>query len=193
MQDVSFVEVKVDRTSLVGLDFIVFLSRGGDERMLPIVIGALEAQSIAACYRRKKPSRPLSHDLFTVILKNLKSKVEKVFIRDLKENTFYARVFVRVGRQELDFDARPSDAIALALRFSAPIYADRKIFEKCSINLNDTKKEIVKQKHPIQKLKAALDKAIADERYEVAAKLRDKIQQIESKNELNSFGKGGSI
>ena len=182
MQNPSFFQVKVAKTSLIDMNYVVFLRREGDERMLPIVIGALEAQSVAGCYHSQKFSRPLSHDLFRTILQKLNATVTKVYISDLREETFHARIVVRVAEDELDFDGRPSDAIALALRYSAPIYVDKAIFEKCSINLKQAKREVEKQKHPIQKLKKALDEAIANERYEDAAKIRDKIQLIENKN-----------
>ena len=182
MEAPSFLEVKVVKTSLVDLNYVVFLSREVDERVLPIIIGVLEGQSIAACYYTQKFPRPLSHDLLRTILQKLNAAVTKIYISDLYEDTFHARVFIRAAIGELDFDSRPSDAIALALRFSAPIYVDKTIFERCSINLNEAGKGVEKLKHPIQKLKEALDEAIANERYEDAAKIRDKIQLIENKN-----------
>ena len=182
MKAPSFLEVKVAKTSLVDFSYVVFLSREGDERVLPIIIGVLEAHSITACYFGQKFSRPLSHDLFTTILQKLDGVVTKIYINDLREETFHASVFVRVAKDELDFDARPSDAIALALRFSAPIYIDKNLFDQCSINLKEAKSEVGKKKHSTKKLKEALNEAIANECYEDAAKIRDKIQLLENKN-----------
>ena len=182
MKDLSLVKVKVTKVSLVDLNYVIFLQSEGDERVLPIFIGVMEAQAIMVCLSSQNFPRPLTHDLFTTILKKLTSSVTKIYINGLHEKTFHARIFIKVTKSEFEFDARPSDAIALALRFSAPIYVDKAMFEKCSINLKEATREVEKQEHPIQKLKEALDKAVADERFEDAAKIRDKIQLIENKN-----------
>ena len=163
------------------MNYVVFLQRDGDELLLPIIIGVVEAQSIIAYTSSQKFPRPLSHDLFRTILQEFNATVTKINIGEMREKTFYARVFIRGEKAELDFDARISDAIALALRFSAPIYVDKSIFEKCSINLKEAQREIAKQQYPMEKLKKALDEAIANERYEDAVKIRDKIQFIKDK------------
>jgi hypothetical protein len=97
---------------------------------VPIWIGLLEATSIASALRDIKFDRPMTHDLFKNFIDNLEMVVSKVEVCDLKDNTFYARIYFVSKDKSFDMDARPSDAIAIALRFGAPIYVDDKIFDK---------------------------------------------------------------
>jgi hypothetical protein len=97
---------------------------------VPIWIGLLEATSIASALRDIKFDRPMTHDLFKNFIDNLEMVVSKVEVCDLKDNTFYARIYFESKDKSFDMDARPSDAIAIALRFGAPIYVDDKIFDK---------------------------------------------------------------
>jgi hypothetical protein len=97
---------------------------------VPIWIGLLEATSIASALRDIKFDRPMTHDLFKNFVDNLEMVVSKVEVCDLKDNTFYARIYFVSKDKSFDMDARPSDAIAIALRFGAPIYVDDKIFDK---------------------------------------------------------------
>jgi len=176
MEKSNFIEVKIENISLSNLGFIVFLKREGDENVLPICIGAMEAHSIAACYNNQSFPRPLSHDLFKGILKNLNCKIIKIHVTDLIDGTFYARIFLLNGGKELDVDSRPSDAIALALRFGAPIYVHTDVLKAASVNLDKTKEKEAEPIDPIQKLKNDLKKAVTEERYEDAAKIRDELK-----------------
>ena len=93
-------------------------------------IGLLEATSIASALRNIKFDRPMTHDLFKNFVESLKIDVAKVEVCDLKDNTFYAKIYFISEEKKFSMDARPSDAIAIALRFQAPIYVDDKIIEK---------------------------------------------------------------
>src|SRR3954464_7400796 len=116
----DFLEAKIDNISVSNLGFIVFLKADGDNRVLPIFIGANEAQSIAIAYNNQVPPRPLTHDLMKNVLGMLDVEVTKVLVTSLAENTFYGRIyFKKESIEDLDIDARPSDAIALALRYKA--------------------------------------------------------------------------
>ena len=148
MKKSPFVKVKIDNISLSNLGFIVFLKKDGDENVLPICIGAMEAHSIAASYNNQQFPRPLSHDLFKNILSTLNCKVVKIHVTDLIDGTFYARIFINDGDRELDIDSRPSDAIALALRFKAPIYVHTNVLKSASVNINQTNKFSFEQNFP---------------------------------------------
>jgi uncharacterized protein len=182
-----------------GGEFIVLLKDKGDPRTLPISIGQLEAQSIAMELYRVSSPRPLTHDLFKSTIEKLQSKVSKVIIHDLVDNTFYARLFVETNGKSVEIDSRPSDAIALALRFSAPVYVEDKVMDGSGVVFpsdnpsNETKKtprttdsrrdkKVPPATPPIESLKAELARAVEKERYEDAAKLRDEISKLTKSN-----------
>lgn len=104
---------------------IVVLEEGGTSRTLPIWVGLMEGNAIRLVVERVTPPRPLSHDLFQQMLARVHASVKRVVIHDVRDNTFYAALYLEVDGRELTLDARPSDAIALALRAGAPIYARR--------------------------------------------------------------------
>ena len=127
LHEVNIASMAIDPTS--NTPIIILKSVKGDQAV-PIWIGILEATSIASALRDIKFDRPMTHDLFKNFIDNLKMVVSKVEVCDLKDNTFYARIYFVSKDKNFDMDARPSDAIAIALRFGAPIYVDDKIFEK---------------------------------------------------------------
>lgn len=108
---------------------IVILRELEGERILPIWIGPGEAQAIRRILSEEPFPRPLTHDLLVLIVEGLKAKVTRVVIADLRENTFYASVFVEREGQVLSIDARPSDSIAVALRGKAPIFVNEKLLQ----------------------------------------------------------------
>ncbi len=109
---------------------IIILKDLEEKSALPIWIGLIEASAIATELEKIQLSRPMTHDLMRNILNDLHVKVEKVEVTDLCDNTFYARIYLKNGTKEHVVDSRPSDAIAIALRTSAPIYVDKKVIEK---------------------------------------------------------------
>lgn len=109
---------------------IVILKSDEDDQAIPIWIGLLEATSIASTLQDIKFDRPMTHDLFKNFTDLLDIKIEKVEVCDLKNNTFYARIHFIYEKGNFSMDARPSDAIALALRFKAQIYVDDTVIEK---------------------------------------------------------------
>jgi hypothetical protein len=108
---------------------IVILREAEGERILPIWIGAGEAQAIRRILSEEPFPRPLTHDLIHIVIEGLKARVSKVVIADLRENTFYASIFVERESEVLSVDARPSDSIALALRSRAPIFVNEKLLQ----------------------------------------------------------------
>lgn len=108
---------------------IIILKSEENEQTIPIWIGLLEATSIASALKNIKFDRPMTHDLFKNFLEMQNMTVSKVEVCDLKDNTYYALIHFVSGDSTFSMDARPSDAIAIALRFSAPIYVDDKVIE----------------------------------------------------------------
>lgn len=109
---------------------IIILKADDDEQAIPIWIGLLEATSIASALQDIKFDRPMTHDLFKNFSEIFDAVVTRVEVCDLKDNTFYARIYVKTGDKSFDMDARPSDAIAIALRFNAPIFVDDRVVQK---------------------------------------------------------------
>ena len=116
---------------------IVMLKISDSDQIIPIWIGLLEATSIASVLQNVTFERPMTHDLFKNFLGKLRITLLKVEICDLRDNTFFARIFFSSGEETFDMDARPSDAIAIALRFGAPIFVDDKVIEKSKITDGD--------------------------------------------------------
>jgi bifunctional DNase/RNase len=103
---------------------IVILKDKQGERVLPIWVGIFEANAIALELEKIATPRPMTHDLIKNVLEAVDAKVEKIVVNDLRENTFFALIHLRMGEEEVTVDSRPSDAIALALRAGAPIFVD---------------------------------------------------------------------
>jgi bifunctional DNase/RNase len=123
------------RVASLGIDSstqspIVILKEKGGKRYLPIWIGHSEASAIATELAGVKFSRPLSHDLMKSLVKGLKGTCSQVVISALKDNTYYAQVFLKAGDDLISIDARPSDSIALALRLKAPIFANETLLNE---------------------------------------------------------------
>ena len=165
-------------------------SEGG--RRLPIIIGAFEAQAIALELEKIQPPRPMTHDLLRDLMEQIGGEVQSVVISELRDGTFYARVrFVHDGK-ELELDCRPSDAVALAVRVAAPIFVSDAVLSEPGLPGDDegpvgipesskTAQDIAEESGTeLEKRQNQLDKAIADEDYEKAAKLRDEIQRLKT-------------
>jgi len=108
---------------------IIILRDTDGQRVLPIWVGVFEANAIALQIENVTTPRPMTHDLLRNVIADLRGTVERVVVTDLKENTFYAVIYLRVGEELVAVDARPSDAIALALRTKAPIFVDDQVLE----------------------------------------------------------------
>jgi bifunctional DNase/RNase len=127
LHKVSIAGLTIDPTSNTP---IVILKSDLDDRAIPIWIGLLEATSIASALQNIKFDRPMTHDLFKNFSERMNISVSKIEVCDLKDNTFYAQIHFVSSDQEFSMDARPSDAIAIALRFKAPIYVEEAVIEK---------------------------------------------------------------
>jgi bifunctional DNase/RNase len=127
LHEVSIAGLTMDPTSNTP---IIILKLVSGDQAIPIWIGLLEATSIASALQDIKFDRPMTHDLFKNFVKNIKMEVSKVEVCDIQDNTFYAKIYFTSKETNFSIDARPSDAIAIALRFQAPIYVDDKVLEK---------------------------------------------------------------
>lgn len=163
---------------------IILKEKDGD-RTLPIVIGEYEAQSIALGLENIKPPRPITHDLTLSMLESCGVAMDSVLITELKNNTYYAVIRLKKKSKYWDVDARPSDAIAMAVRSTIPIFVDEEVMNLGSYEPDEEEKETKNYAfesvtNQLDKLKSELQKAVEGEDYERAADLRDQIKKIES-------------
>ncbi|MCY4086042.1 MAG: bifunctional nuclease family protein [Actinomycetia bacterium] len=145
---------------MVGKQPIVLLRTADDNKFLPIWIGHPEAAAILMKLQGSSPPRPMTHDLVTDILGQLDAKVVKISVTELRENTFYARISVVMNGTELEIDSRPSDALALAVRSDAPIYAADDVIEENAIEFEQ---EDVDQEEIVDEFKKFLDDVSPDD------------------------------
>jgi uncharacterized protein len=165
--------------------YVVILKEKEGERWLPIFIGAAEAQSISFLLQGLEYARPMTYDLFARILDEGGVSVLSATVNDLKDNTFYAIVELRTVKGDVkQIDARPSDAIALALKTKAPIVVAEKVMEGAAVSNEPVNRSAVEQ---IAYLHQKLKECVECEAYEEAAKIRDHIRSLESR-----LGSGGS-
>ena len=187
--------------------YALILNEVDGERKLPIVIGAFEAQSIAIALEKEiKPPRPLTHDLFKSFADRFDIVVKQVIIHKLVDGVFYSSIICERDKIEEIIDARTSDAIALALRFNAPIFTYKNILDKAGIYLSINPAENTENQenddilstpetfeqedvvvpadsysgYSLKELYEKLDEAVQNEDYEKAAKIRDEISKKES-------------
>lgn len=186
--------------------YALILKEVGGDRRLPIIIGSFEAQAIAIELENVKPPRPLTHDLIKNILDGLGVSMIEVVVTDLRDGTFYAKIYLELNGLTYEIDSRPSDAIAVALRCGAPIYVNEEVMEEAGFapeeetsaeeieeeeenpSLSDediteppapkrTPKPTSKEEK-LAELQRQLEEAIKKEDYERAAKIRDEIRRL---------------
>lgn len=176
--------------------FTLVMGEVEGSRRLPIVIGMFEAQAIAIEIEKIIPNRPMTHDLFRSFADSFKFKIDKIVISDMKEGVFYAKIHCKSDSTLVEIDSRPSDAIAIAVRFSSQIFCSEKVMSEAAIEFTeeDKKEENKKENKPepqkatakkegslkdfsLDKLNQLLEKAITNEDYERAARIRDEINK----------------
>jgi len=177
--------------------YALVLGEVNGKRRLPIIIGAFEAQAIAIELEKMTPSRPLTHDLFKTFAETFNVNVTEVIIYNLVEGIFYAKLICNDGTQDYEIDARTSDAIALAVRFTCPVYTYEFILSTAGIILDEdasatgiSAESEVPEEQPVkiggsddneyhskstEELKIMLQTALSDEHYELASKIRDEL------------------
>ena len=180
--------------------FALVLGEKRGSRRLPIIIGMFEAQAIAIEIEKITPNRPMTHDLFKSFAHSFDFEVTEIIISDLKEGVFFAKIVCNNGSKSVEIDARPSDAIAIGLRFNVPMFTYEAILSEAGIELTDEtdagtgefKKEEVKSTGSgrkskgsgdqlkdlsYDKLQEMLNSALEKEDYERAAKIRDEMNR----------------
>ena len=176
--------------------FALVLGERDGNRRLPIIIGMFEAQSIAIQIEKINPNRPLTHDLFKTFAEQVNVSITEVLISDLKEGVFYSKIMCTDGIREFELDSRPSDAIAIGLRFGVPIFTVESVLSEAGIILSDLEdeeeetdevnmkstpatpatKEALNQTS-VEDLNKLLNEALEKEDYERAAKIRDELNK----------------
>lgn len=180
--------------------FALVLGEEIGNRRLPIIIGMFEAQAIAVEMEKIVSNRPMTHDLFKSFASHFEVDLHEVIISDLREGVFYAKIICsfKDGGNYVELDARPSDAIAIGLRFNVPIYAYESVLQEAGIVLSELEEEQTGIKRPTEtqslqpksegtnlkeisteKLQTMMQKAIEAEDYERAAKIRDELGKRE--------------
>lgn len=186
--------------------FALVLGEKDGSRRLPIIIGMFEAQSIAIQIEKINPTRPLTHDLFKAFAQQMEVNVQEIMISDLKEGVFFSRIVCSDGEKEFELDARPSDAIAIGLRFGVPIYTVESVLSEAGIILSDMEEEEGNDEETdeiptsspasssasssasgktnvksatVEELNTMLNEALEKEDYEKAAKIRDELNKRE--------------
>ncbi len=169
-------------------NYAVVLGEEDGNRRLPIVIGGFEAQAIAVAMEKMSPNRPLTHDLFRNTLESFDITLKEIVINNLLDGIFYAQLICEKNGEEFEIDSRTSDAIAMAVRFECPIYTFEFIMDTAGVVLEDSEgtisavpkrqspaKRKVLAEYSIEDLTAMLEKVLADEDYEKAARIRDEL------------------
>lgn len=148
-------EVRIYSLATTVNECIIFLEEAQGQRLLPIWIGLSEGQAIAIKFSGIALPRPLTHDLILSVFKQFGWKVDRISVVDLKDNTFYAKIYLRKeGEQEVAIDSRPSDAIAVAVRAGCPIFVAEKVFDRCQVLKKPiTKDELKSFKEELKNLK----------------------------------------
>ncbi len=178
--------------------FALVLGEEYGNRRLPIIIGMFEAQAIAIEIEKILPNRPMTHDLFKQFAEKFKFKVIEILITDIKEGIFYAKIVCTDGFKEIIIDARPSDAIAIGIRFEVPIFTNEGVLEEAGITtqeaeqsrlLDEEDEDLAYEEKPKKsfadqlrestndQLQKMLEESLSHEEYERAAKIRDEMSK----------------
>ena len=172
--------------------YALVLGEVDGSRRLPIIIGAFEAQAIALELEKIQPPRPMTHDLIRDLYDAVGGEVTDIVIDELREGTFFAKIRYTVNGSDEHLDSRPSDAVAVAVRVGAPIFVSEEVLEEAGIPIDEADElaeiESSSEEEPeeqedepktdLERVQAALAKAISEENYERAASLRDEINKM---------------
>ncbi len=173
--------------------YILILEKEKNKIKIPILIGSNEAQSLSLAYEDIKLPRPNTHDLLINLVNELDAKIDYVIIKKYQNGTFLSNIIIKRGSEVIELDSRPSDAISTALKSMVPIYVTDNILKtiksKNIISNQHFPEQITNRNNEknyntediIKDLMKALDQAINDENYEIAAKLRDRIKNLKTK------------
>ncbi len=172
--------------------YALILGVVGGKMRLPIIIGGFEAQAIAIELEKMRPSRPLTHDLFKRFADEFGITIQEVIINKFENGIFYSLLVCQKGDETIYIDSRTSDAVALALRFGSPVYCNKEVIDEAGIHMDEgamgkeTSDKIesdttsLYEEFSLKELEEALKKAVEEENYEEASKIRDEIKRKKS-------------
>ena len=173
--------------------YILLLKKINSNIKIPILIGSNEAQSLSLAFEDINLPRPTTHDLIINFTNEVDIQIQSVFIKKYANGTFFASILLQKGNEEIEMDSRPSDAISIALKNKSPVYITDNVLDSIKTKniiskqhfpenkLNKLKENKLSTDSIIKDLMNALEKAIHDENYEIAAKLRDRIKNLKTK------------
>lgn len=167
--------------------FALVLADKKSNLKLPIIIGSVEAQSIALALEKYESRRPLTHDLFKNFADNYNINVKEVVIDRFREGVFYSQLVCEKDGKTSVFDARTSDSVALALRFGCPIYTNQQVLDEAGVMIEEDENDDENhqdsdfEERSIEELKNMMEEAVEEEDYELASILRDEIKSKENK------------
>ena len=149
------------------------------KRRIPLIIGINEAQAIAIAMEKMQPSRPQTHDLFQQTILKLNAKLIEALIYRLDNEVFYAYIILQTAHETIQIDARPSDAIALAVRFGCPVFATSEVIENSAYDFDEKTRDKRGSyaEYTLEELEELLQKIIKKEDYESAVRVRDAIER----------------
>lgn len=176
------IEAKVNSLAITDKGFVVMLKPVNSERVIPIFIDYLQAQSMATALFNYKMGRPLTHDLINSVFTNCNIRLVNIIIDNVHLDTYYAKLVIEHNGKNIFIDARPSDAIALALRFQAPIFVEEHVIEKAGMILEDNGENVKEEvKNAIPYNYQSFDKEVPAENRE------NRIKEINFNNNENGF------
>lgn len=185
MKNIMLVEAEIWTVARTDKGNAVLVKPVGGDRAVPIFIGQLEAQSILFGLASVPVPRPMTHDLLISILEKTNVSVDRVEITDLKDRTFYSRLILKQGMKKLTIDSRPSDSLGIASRIHCPIYIAESIIDEAGVSVNliteeDQQISVESEDSDERKLlEDELQKAVDNENYEEAARIRDRLKELQ--------------
>ena len=173
--------------------YAVMLKEVEGERHIPIIVGSNEAQAIAMALEGVEMPRPMTHDLMLDMIHSLNVDIKHIIISDIRNGTFFAKITIStLSSGDVTVDSRPSDAIAIGLRSMVPIFVEENVFNSVGLieqpesenrelpqEVSQIIEPLTSSENMLDNLNEALDRAVEEEEYEVAARLRDRIKEIE--------------
>ncbi|MFP4301883.1 MAG: bifunctional nuclease domain-containing protein [Spirochaetaceae bacterium] len=196
MKNIMLVEAEIWTVARTDKGNAVLVKPVGSEQAVPIFIGQLEAQSILFGLASVPVPRPMTHDLFISVLEKTGVTVERIEITDLKDRTFYARIILKQGIKKLTVDSRPSDALGIASRLKCPVYIAEAIVDEAGVavslvsddeiqlqvgdeEVGDAEAELPEGDEEKNRLEEELKRAVEEENYEEAARIRDRLKELQ--------------
>lgn len=177
------IEMTIDsiRVSLMNYQRVVILKEKSSDRYLPIWIGPAEADAIAVKLQDVSVPRPLTHDLLEKIIQSLGASIARITVTNLKDDTFFAEIVLRVDGKDMTIDSRPSDALALAVRARVPIFAEEEVLSKAAIFLDkETGKPITAaEKEQAEGLKEGTNKKVDEAELKRMSAFKDFIDSLD--------------